>query len=255
MRKPLDDWQLALRQAARLNHPNLAPAVESGVQDGWPWVAYEIAACQTLAERTPTTGMPGSEVATLGVHLLQGLAFAHEAGLVHHDLQPYLVWMEDGGTPRLAGLAVASAMARRHCCIVHGRSRRTLRAQRAAAELDVLAVGVLMHGLLVGQPALDDADVGRVVRRVPPMGREFVRLPWTRRNRWPSRCGPSSTAPPTARNASATAMHAPCCARWKAGCRSMPMPGRPAGPAHGPPAQRRRAAGVPGGASAPRAWP
>lgn len=175
----LDGWQLALRQAARLNHPNLAPVVESGMQDSWPWVAYEIAACQTLAERTPTTGMPGSEVATLGVDLLQGLAFAHEAGLVHHDLQPYLVLMEDGGTTRLAGLAVASAMVGREGAAASSTAEAAARrAQRAAAELDVLAVGVLMHGLLVGQPPLADADVGRVVRRVPPLGRELVRLPW-----------------------------------------------------------------------------
>lgn len=175
----LDDWQLAMRQTARLQHPNLAPVVETGLQDGWPWVAYAIGAGQTLAERTPATGMPGSEVAALGVDLLQGLAFAHEAGLVHHDLQPYLVLMEDGGPPRLAGLAVASTLAGHEGQAATATAEAAARrAQRAAAELDVLATGVLMHGLLAGQPALEEADLGRVVRRVPPLGREFVRLPW-----------------------------------------------------------------------------
>ncbi len=175
----LDDWQLATRQASRLDHPHLAPVLESGVQDGWPWVAHEIGACQTLVERTPATGMPGSEVAALGVQLLQGLAFAHEAGLAHHDLQSYLVLMEDGAPLRLAGLSVASAMAHREGAATSSTAEAAARrTQRAAAELDVLAVGVLMHGLLVGQPALEDADVGHVVRRVPPLGRELVRLPW-----------------------------------------------------------------------------
>jgi HD-like signal output (HDOD) protein len=174
----LENWQLATRQAARLDHPNLAAIVESGVQDGWPWVAHDPGAAQTLADRIPGTGMAGSEVAALGVQLLQGLAFAHEAGLVHHDVQPYLLLLPDGGQSQLAGLAVAAA-APSGAPYVSPSEATMRRTQRAAAEHDVLAVGVLMHGLLVGQPALADADIARVVRRVPPIGRDVVRLPWT----------------------------------------------------------------------------
>ncbi len=174
----LDDWRLAIRQAARLDHPNLAAIVESGVQDGWPWVAHDPGVAQMLADRAPGTGMAGSEVAAFGVQLLQGLAFAHDAGLVHHDVQPYLLLLPDGGPSRLAGLAVAAAVPSGTANA--SPSEATLRrAQRAAAEQDVLAVGVLMHGLLVGQPALEDADIARVVRRLPPVGRDVVRLPWT----------------------------------------------------------------------------
>ena len=35
-----------------------------------------------------------------------------------------------------------------------------------------------MHVALAGAPALDEADVGRVIEQLPPHGREFVRLPW-----------------------------------------------------------------------------
>ena len=55
----------------------------------------------------------------------------------------------------------------------------SLRAQRAAAEHDVLACGVVLHRLLVGAPALDTIDVARVLERIAPRGREIVRLPWT----------------------------------------------------------------------------
>ena len=54
-----------------------------------------------------------------------------------------------------------------------------LRAQRAAAERDVLACGVVLHRLLAGAPALDSADIAAVIERMAPRGREFVRLPWT----------------------------------------------------------------------------
>ena len=138
----LENWQLATRQAARLDHPNLAAIVESGVQDGWPWVAHDPGAAQTLADRIPGTGMAGSEVAALGVQLLQGLAFAHEAGLVHHDVQPYLLLLPDGGQSQLAGLAVAAA-APSGAPYVSPSEATMRRTQRAAAEHDVLALSLI----------------------------------------------------------------------------------------------------------------
>jgi len=42
----------------------------------------------------------------------------------------------------------------------------------------VLAAGVLLHQMLTGQRGLDEADVGRVIARLPPDGREMMRLPF-----------------------------------------------------------------------------
>jgi len=182
----LAQWQQALRQASRLDHPHLAAVVEVGVQDGWPFVAYDPRDDKTLADRASSKGTPGAEAAALTGQLLEGLAFAHEAGVAHHDLQPYLLLVSDSGQVRVAGLAVAAEMASR-ASAGHpsantgfgGADTITLRSQRAAAELDVLAAGVLLHGLLTGNGALDEKDIGRVLLRLPPHGRDIVRLPWS----------------------------------------------------------------------------
>ena len=55
----------------------------------------------------------------------------------------------------------------------------SLTAQREAARQDVLAMGVVLHLALTGKPALDEADIGMVMRQLPPFGRDLVRLPWT----------------------------------------------------------------------------
>ncbi|MEY3251144.1 MAG: hypothetical protein RL227_117, partial [Pseudomonadota bacterium] len=80
----LEQWQQVQRQAARLSHPQLAAVVDTGVQDGWPYVAYDPRADATLSDRLPANGMPGPEAAALMQQALQGVAFAHEAGLAHH---------------------------------------------------------------------------------------------------------------------------------------------------------------------------
>ncbi len=196
----LERWQQAVRQASRLNHPHLAPVVDSGVQDGWPYVAYDAADCATLADRRNVQGMPGNEAAQLALQALQGLAFAHEAGVAHHDLQPYLLLTSDSGHLRVAGLAVAVGMADSPAPAAWRSSESVaepagtaaqgnteLGAHRHAAERDVLSCGLLMHGLLAGPPALDEPDIGRALLRMAPYcslhggpgAREIVRLPWS----------------------------------------------------------------------------
>ncbi|MBL8342049.1 MAG: HDOD domain-containing protein [Rubrivivax sp.] len=179
----LERWTQAVRRAARLAHPRLAPVVDLGVHEGWPYAAYELAGLATLADRMPRKGLPGLQAAALASGALQGLAYAHEAGVVHGDLQPAMLLVDDQQQVRLAGLEVAcespAAMALAAAAASSGSAASQLSTQRAAAERDVLAAGLLLHGMLAGVPALEEPDVGRAVSRLPPHGREIVRLPWT----------------------------------------------------------------------------
>ncbi|MBX3600963.1 MAG: HDOD domain-containing protein [Rubrivivax sp.] len=179
----LERWQQSVRQASRLDHPHLAAVVEIGVQDGWPYAAYDPRGDATLTDRLGRQGLPGHEAAALATQLLQGLAFAHEGGIAHHDVEPFLLLVDAAGGLRIAGLAVAGEMAARETAALAAASGSaldpgSLRAQREAAERDVLASGLLLHQLLTGEPVLDEPDLGRQIARLPPLGREFVRLPW-----------------------------------------------------------------------------
>jgi len=172
----LERWAQAVNRGARLSHPHLARVVEIGLQDGWPFVAYDIGAAATLSDRLTSSGLPAVEIAALMVQALGGLAFAHEGGVVHHDLQPFLMLVDDNGELRLAGLEVAADEAERA-----GGSVETgaLLATRDAAQRDVLALGIVLHQGMTGQPVLGEPDVGRVIDRLPPTGRDIVRVPWT----------------------------------------------------------------------------
>lgn len=179
----MERWQQAVRHGAKLNHPQLASVVDIGVQDGWPYVAYDPRDAATVSEKLSTRGLPALEAAGWATQVLQGLAYAHEAGVSHHDLQPFLILVTDSGQLRVAGLSVASQMAlaadARPASGGTTMEPSALRSQRAAAERDVLATGVLMHTLLTGQPALEQPDIGVAISRLPPLGREILRLPWT----------------------------------------------------------------------------
>lgn len=188
--QPADDaalqrWLQSARKAARLSHPQLAPAIEVGEHERWPYAVYDRAGASTLAERRSREGEAAADVARWMKQALEGLAFAHESGAVHGDLQSHLLLLGENGQVRLMGLEVAlepegdEPSERTTLPRSLSVDPATLRSQRAGAQRDVLALGLVMHELLATQPALDEPDTGRVIERLPPQGRELVRLPWT----------------------------------------------------------------------------
>jgi non-specific serine/threonine protein kinase len=185
-RAALDRWLEDVRGASRLAHPNLAHVVDVGVQEHWPYVAVDRALGVSLPEWLGQHGHPSpAETVAWMCQALQGLAFAHEAGVAHGDLQLHHLVVGDNGHVRLMSLEVARAGATLPEDPARANDRsmamdpNRLRAQRDAAERDVLAAGLLLHHLLAGQPALDQPDPALVMTRLPPVGREPVRLPWT----------------------------------------------------------------------------
>ena len=182
----LQRWDQAVRRAGRLRHPNLAQVLEAGVCEHWPYVLYDAEGADTLSERLQRKGLAAQETAALFVDALRGLAFAHEGGVAHRDLQPCMLLLREQGAVQLLGFEVAlAAQPSAPDAPAAQLAQRTtvdalqLRALRAAAQEDVLAMGLLLHWALAGQPALDEADIGVAARQLPPRGREPVRLPWS----------------------------------------------------------------------------
>jgi non-specific serine/threonine protein kinase len=168
------------RRSARLAHPHLAHAVEVGEQEHWPYITYDSAPGATLAERQPPRdGEAPETVARWVAQCASALAFAHDGGHAHNDIQPWLVSLGENGSARLMGLGITpAAPARAAQDSTETAQQRIRRALREAAERDVLALAVLMHGLLAGAPALEEPDIASALQRLAPQGREPIRLPW-----------------------------------------------------------------------------
>jgi HD-like signal output (HDOD) protein len=168
----LDRWMQSARRAARIDHPSLAHAVEVGEVEQWPYITYDRGNSVSLAELLTSKGMVAAELVPRALQALQGLAFAHEAGAAHQDLQPTMLLIGESGPCRVLGIGVALGPE-------DPATGGGLHAHRVAAERDVLALGLLLHHSLAGQPPLDQADIGLAIERMPPSGRDHVRLPWS----------------------------------------------------------------------------
>ena len=169
----LQHWQAAARHVARIKHPGLAAVLELGEHAGWPYLVHDFGQAITLAEWIGRQTVPVAELMPLLLQALQALAFAHEAGIAHNDLQPGMFLLTEGTGCRLMGLGVAQPAQE---------PSPGLQDQRQAAERDVLAFGLVLHHALGGQPALGLPDIAVAIDRMPPLGRDSVRLPWSGAN-------------------------------------------------------------------------
>src|SRR5271157_2479571 len=71
---------------AKLNHPNIGTVYEFGSQDGLDFLVMEYVDGVSVDARVGP--LPQKEILRLGFQLADGLASAHEHGVVHRDLKP-----------------------------------------------------------------------------------------------------------------------------------------------------------------------
>jgi predicted ATPase len=97
---------------AKVSHPNVAAVYEVGESDECFYVAMELVKGVTLrdwlrASPTGPTGRTWREVVELFVQAGNGLAAAHEVGLVHRDFKPENVMLGDDGRVRVLDFGLA----------------------------------------------------------------------------------------------------------------------------------------------------
>src|SRR5678815_5339190 len=97
---PLDSAKTVLRfereaeLARRLCHANIASVVDVGNARGIHYIAMELAPGEPLTHRLNDGPLAELRVIDLAQQLCNGLAHAHELGLIHRDLKPDNVIVE-----------------------------------------------------------------------------------------------------------------------------------------------------------------
>jgi len=84
------------RLLARLQHPNIVPVHRADERDGLPFYVMDFFEGHTLADRLASGPLPQDELAHVSQDLLDALAAAHAAGIVHRDVKPQNVFLRQG---------------------------------------------------------------------------------------------------------------------------------------------------------------
>ncbi len=101
-------FQREARLVAKLSHPNVVSVYDSGVDDGWLWMAMELVDGQPLSARMKR-GAPIDErrAVAIALDLAQALDAAAAHGITHRDVKPANVLLTADGTAKLSDLGMA----------------------------------------------------------------------------------------------------------------------------------------------------
>ena len=92
---------------SKLNHPNIQTVHDFSTEDGIDFLVTEYVPGVTLSERLVAKGLPLKEVLSFGQQMAEGLAAAHEQGIVHRDVKPSNLRITPDGRLKILDFGVA----------------------------------------------------------------------------------------------------------------------------------------------------
>lgn len=150
---------------SKLNHPNIETVHDFDSQDGVDFLVMELIVGVTLDEKLAAGAFPEKEITQLGAQLAEGLAAAHQEGVVHRDLKPSnLRLLSDGrlkildfGLARLLG-PVTDTAATESLSQTRGpvgtppyMAPEQVRCAPADARCDIWAAGAVLYEMATGR--------------------------------------------------------------------------------------------------------
>jgi Tol biopolymer transport system component/tRNA A-37 threonylcarbamoyl transferase component Bud32 len=102
-RRLLDEAQAA----SALNHPNIITVYDVGTHDGTPFIVSELVEGASLREMLGRAPLAVRDVLDLGAQMAEGLAAAHQAGIVHRDFKPENVMVTPEGRVKILDFGLA----------------------------------------------------------------------------------------------------------------------------------------------------
>src|ERR687889_1992259 len=89
--------------AAGLQHPNIVTIFDRGEWDGTYYIAMEYVEGRTLKEIVREKGFaPPDAAIDITLQILRAARFAHKSGIVHRDIKPHNVLIDQEGRVRVA---------------------------------------------------------------------------------------------------------------------------------------------------------
>jgi eukaryotic-like serine/threonine-protein kinase len=168
------------RAVAKLSHPNIVTVIDRGDDGGRQYIVFEHVEGENLKELVTRTGrMSPRRALELVIPVADGLAFAHEHGLVHRDVKPQNVLLSSEGEVKVTDFGIARSLDVEHGVTQTGTVLGTseyLAPEQASGEpvspaTDEYSLGVVLWELLAGEvPFTGENFVAVALRHVnePP---------------------------------------------------------------------------------------
>ena len=153
------------RALDRLNHRYLVSVFDGGLHRGRPYLVMQLIRGQSLSEQLRRGPLPAEFAIPLIALLATGLAHVHSRGVVHRDVKPSNILLDQRGVPHLGDFGIA---------LLAGESRVTsvdeiigtpaylspeqVYGGRLGPAVDIYALGLVLLECLTGRREYDDPN-------------------------------------------------------------------------------------------------
>jgi serine/threonine-protein kinase len=174
---------LEAKAAGKLNHPNIITTFDCGEHEGLAYLAMELLEGTDLRSRMMKEDIPAAEAVEIARQVAEGLAYAHERGVVHRDIKPGNIMINKRGQVKIMDFGLARMRAADHKTstgMVLGTPRYMSPEQISGLPVDqrsdIFSLGIVLYEMLTGTRLFSGEDMAQVTHQIT----EFEHVPPTR---------------------------------------------------------------------------
>ena len=155
----LERFRREARAIARLSSPYVVGVIDAGEdEDGTPFIVLEYVEGETLKDRIKRMGrLPVTEAVAYAIEVARGLQAAHESDIVHRDVKPQNVLLNEDGAARVTDFGIARSL-RDEGLTADGRvlgttdyvSPEQALGHGVTPQSDLYSLGVVLYEMLTG---------------------------------------------------------------------------------------------------------
>ena len=171
-----------------LNHPNIVRICSVNILPV-PFVEMEYVSRSLAGVTLP---LPPGEAAAIIKDIVRGLIYAHEHGIIHRDIKPHNILLEEDNTAKITDWGLGTVMGDGHESSIVGFSIQYAAPEQIAprrfgdadTRTDIYQTGIVFYELLTGRRPFDDGGLGEMTDAilgeapVIPSSRVPAAAPW-----------------------------------------------------------------------------
>src|SRR3954449_9059402 len=171
----LERFRRESRTVAQLSHPHVVMVIDAGEDAGHPYIVFEHVRGETLKDRIRREGpLPIAEAIAYAIEIGRALEAAHEQGLVHRDVKPQNVLLDEEGRAKVTDFGIASGLEFEQLTGT-GRvigttdyvSPEQAMGEPVTGQSDVYSLGIVLYEMLSGEvPFKADSAVSVAMKHV-----------------------------------------------------------------------------------------
>lgn len=161
-------FRIEAEAAASLNHPGIVAVYDVGEIEGQHYFSMQFVQGRSLADRLSNGPLSPVDAATLVMKVARAVAYAHDHGVIHRDLKPGNVLLDESGEPKITDFGLAKRVRHDSHLTATGQILGTpayMSPEQASGhdgridqKTDVYALGAILYVALTAQPPFTAAS-------------------------------------------------------------------------------------------------